>query len=198
MEQPTPQDSHPTNRAPEIRVPYQVLLSVAAGAGLMYFLDPESGKRRRTMWRDRSGAIARRTARRVERIGQVTASEAYGLRQKVTHLRPAETKVANDADLVARVESEVFRDPDIPKGEININAVNEDTIVVRGEVESRTQIHAIERAIKRVHGVRRVENLLHLPGMPAPNKEAAIAASQHAEMVALQPPAEPYSIVHHE
>src|SRR5262249_24022265 len=100
MEQPTPQDSHPTNRAPEIRVPYQVLLSVAAGAGLMYFLDPESGKRRRTMWRDRSGAIVRRTTRRVERIGQVTASEAYGLKQKVTHLRPAETKVANDADLV--------------------------------------------------------------------------------------------------
>lgn len=198
MQHPTPLDSQPTTRALEIRIPYQVLLSAATGAGLMYFFDPKSGRHRRTMLRDRSGAIMRRTAHRVEHARKVTAAEAYGLKQKVTHLRPAATDVPNDPDLVARVESAVFRDPDIPKGDININAVHEDTIVVRGEVESRAQRRAIERAIKHVHGVRRVESLLHLPGEPAPNKEAAIVASHYAEMVAPLSPDGRYSMVHHD
>jgi osmotically-inducible protein OsmY len=146
------------------------------------------------MVRDRTGAIARRTTRRVERVKKATAAEAYGLKQKVTHLRPEGSEIPNDPDLVARVESAVFRDPDIPKGNININAVHEDTIVVRGEVESRAQRRAIERAIKHVHGVRRVESLLHLPGEPAPNKEAAIEASHQAMP---PPPNTDYAITHH-
>jgi len=198
MHDPIPQNSQPNIRAREVRIPYQVLLSAATGAGLMYFFDPRSGRHRRTMLRDRSGAIARQTVRRVEHVRKATAAEAYGLKQKVTHLRPEATDTPNGPDLVARVESEVFRDPDIPKGDININAVHEDTIVVRGEVESRAQRRAIERAIKHVHGVRRVENLLHLPGEPAPNKEAAIAASHHAEMHAPLPPNGQYSMVHHD
>lgn len=82
----------------------------------------------------------------------------------------------NDADLVQRVESEVFRDPDIPKGRINLNA-EDGTVVLRGQVERPDQIRAVEKAVRKVHGVREVENLLHLPDMPAPNKRAALDAS---------------------
>ncbi len=194
MQQTTRDDERRTNPALEIRVPYQVLIGAAAGAGLMYFLDPQSGRRRRTMLRDRTGAIVRRAGDRIERVQTMTGARAYGLRQKVTHLRHEDTELPNDPDLVARVESEVFRDERIPKGSININAEHEDTIVVRGQVESQAQIRAIERAIKRVHGVRRVVNLLHLPGTPAPNKEASIEASHHAPPT----PGTDYEITHHE
>ena len=153
-----------------------ILVSGIAGVGLMYFLDPQSGKRRRTALRDRTGGGTRHTARRVASVGRRAAATVYGMTQKVTHLRPAEFSVPNDPDLVARVESEIFRDPEIPKGSLNINAYD-GKIIVRGQVEDAGQMRNIERAIRRVRGVREVENLLHLPGTPAPNKADAIAAN---------------------
>ena len=173
---PTPEE-RPKEAAPAIRIPYDVLVGTAAGALLMYFLDPQQGRHRRTMLRDRSGAFVRRAGRSVEHMGKSTVAEAYGVKQKMTHLWPDETEAPNDPDLVARVESAIYRNPDIPKGNINLNAVHEDTVIVRGEVADRSQIRTIRRAIKRVHGVRRVENLLHLPGTLAPNKADAIEAS---------------------
>ena len=79
-----------------------------------------------------------------------------------------------DADRAARdgEQCEVFRDPDIPKGQININA-EDGRIVLRGQMERPDQIRTIEKAVRKVHGVREVQNLLHLPDMPAPNKRAA-------------------------
>lgn len=179
----------------EIRIPYHILVSGIAGAGLMYFLDPQSGKRRRTMLRDRTGGMIRHTSRRVVSAGRRTSATVYGVTQKVKHRRPEEISFPNNPDLVARVESELFRDPDIPKGSININAEYDGKIVVRGQVEDVGQIKAIERAIKRVRGVWEVENLLHLPGTPAPNKEAAIAAGH--ESITPQRDNNDFEIVHH-
>src|SRR6266487_2156642 len=151
-----------TRNAITVRIPLRVVLSGAAGAALMYFLDPQQGRHRWTTLRDRTAGSVRRASRRVQRVGRRTAAEAYAIKQKVTHLRPEDTFDPNDADLVQRVESEVFRDPDIPKGEININA-EDGKIVLRGQMERPDQIRAIEKAVRKVHGVREVENLLHLP-----------------------------------
>lgn len=181
--------------AREIRIPYHILISGIAGAGLMYFLDPQVGKRRRTTLRDRTGGMIRHTSRRVASVGRRTSATVYGLRQKMTHRRPEEISFPNNPDLVARVESERFRDPDIPKGSININAEYDGKIVVRGQVEDAGQIKAIERAIKQVRGVWEVENLLHLPGTPAPNKQAARAAGH--ESITPQQGNNNYEIVHH-
>jgi hypothetical protein len=48
---------------------------------------------------------------------------------------------------------------------------------VHGEVADGAHIDAIEKAIRKVPGVLGVRNLLHLPGTPAPNKEAALRVS---------------------
>ena len=40
-------------------------------------------------------------------------------------------------------------------------------IVLRGQLERPEQTNAVEAAVRRVPGVRDVENLLHLPGTPA-------------------------------
>jgi len=65
------------------------------------------------------------------------------------------------------VESAIFRDPAVPKGQININA-ERGRVVLRGEVDQSEQISALEAAARQVPGVTDVENLLHIPGTPAP------------------------------
>ena len=77
------------------------------------------------------------------------------------------TSAVDDATLVDKVESAIFRDPAVPKGRININA-ERGRVVLRGEVDQSEQISALDAAARQVPGVKDVENLLHLPGTPAP------------------------------
>ena len=75
----------------------------------------------------------------------------------------------DDVTLARKVETEIFRDSDIPKGRINVNAEN-GKVVLRGEVEEPELIKDLEKRTKKVQGVQEVENLLHVPGTPAPTK----------------------------
>lgn len=136
-------------------------LSLAAlVAALVYFFDRESGKRRRRMAVDRTTGFMRRKARRIDRAGQSVASRAHGVAQQAKHLREEEKPQPNDATLKAKVESEVFRDTGVPKGKVDVNA--EDGVVyLRGEVDSPDLVAELEKATRKVHGVREVENLLH-------------------------------------
>jgi len=145
----------------------RLLLASAAGAAVAYFLDPEQGRRRRNVTSDRLAATVRRGSRNLGRTGRYAAAEVYGLSQKARHLTPQEKLAPNDATLSQRVESEVFRNPEIPKGRINVNA-EQGVVVLRGEVDRPEQIRSIEAAVRRVPGVVDVENLLHLPDTPAP------------------------------
>ncbi len=142
--------------------------AAALGALLAYFLDPQSGTRRRHVTRDRTLAFFRRGGRKTAQAGRVVAAEAYGVKQKVTHLRE-EPKEFDDVTLARKVETEIFRDADVPKGQINVNAEN-GVVVLRGEVEQPDLIKDLEKKARKIQGVREVENLLHTPGTPAPTK----------------------------
>ena len=142
-------------------------LFTAVGAGLMYFFDPQQGRRRRAMTRDRGTALARRLLRRSERAGRAVSAEAYGVAQKVTHMRKGE-KELDDVTLARKVETEIFREADAPKGQVDVNAVD-GVVYLRGEVESEDLIKDIESRVQKVSGVKGVENLLHVPGTPAPS-----------------------------
>jgi translation elongation factor EF-Tu-like GTPase len=131
----------------------------AIGAALAYFFDPQQGARRRNMVRDRTLAVFRKGGRRASR--RVT-SKAYGLKQKATHLRE-EPKRYDDQTLKAKVESEVFRQADAPKGDVNVNVEN-GVVYLRGEVQEPGIVDALEKRVRSVQGVERVENLLHTPG----------------------------------
>jgi hypothetical protein len=145
----------------------RMLLAGVAGAALTYFLDPDRGRRRRNMARDRLGGVLRHQYSRAERLGRAARAEAYGVKQKMAHPVSEDDAPPNDATLTQRVESEVFRDPGVPKGRININA-EEGVIVLRGELDHPEQITDIENRVRNVPGVLDVKNLLHLPGTPAP------------------------------
>ncbi len=75
----------------------------------------------------------------------------------------------NDPALARKVETEIFRPADAPKDSVNVN-VEHGVVFLRGEVASREQADKLESAAQAVEGVKRVENLLHTPGEPAPSK----------------------------
>jgi osmotically-inducible protein OsmY len=147
----------------------RLLRYVGLGALIAYFFDPENGRRRRALARDRFPALFRRGSERVERAGRAAAAEAYGVKQKVKHRKEDEKPQPDDVTLARKVETEIFRGEDVPKGQINVNAEN-GVIVLRGEVEKPELIKDLEKRTSKVQGVKEVENLLHVPGSPAPTK----------------------------
>jgi osmotically-inducible protein OsmY len=141
-------------------------LGGAAGAALAYFFDPQNGRRRRHLAFDRTAGFFRSGGRQAARAGRGVAAEAYGVSQKVQHLTE-EPKDYDDATLADKIRSQVFRDPDIPKGALNVNVQN-GVAQLRGEVPRADLIEELVAETRRVQGVRDVENLLHVPGTRAP------------------------------
>jgi hypothetical protein len=157
------------------RGPMVLLLLVGAGAGYLaaYFLDPERGRGRRAEVVRRLGSAGLEANRMAQRTTVLATDKASGIKSRV--LSRAGNGDSDDLTILDRVESEVFRDPSIPKGDINVMVV-EGKAVLRGQV-AEPQIGAIEAAVRKVVGVKDVENLLHTPGTPAPNKARSRAVT---------------------
>jgi osmotically-inducible protein OsmY len=117
----------------------------AAGLAAGYFLDPDSGRRRREQIRDRAGALIRR--------GRIEAGKAKG---KVT----PEKTAANDQALADRVKTEIFQPADAPKGSVNVNVEN-GVVYLRGEVKRPDEMQKLVEQASSVAGVAAVEDLLH-------------------------------------
>jgi osmotically-inducible protein OsmY len=120
----------------------KALRFAALGAALAYFFDPDNGKRRRKATVKRLTGFARRRREGVQGPPQ------------------------DDATLARKVESEIFRDADVPKGAIDVNAEH-GKVVLRGEVDSTELIEELVGKARRVQGVEEVESLLHTPGQQA-------------------------------
>jgi osmotically-inducible protein OsmY len=141
----------------------------AIGALAAYFFDRDSGRRRRALARDRVPAYFRQGGRKAERLGRAASAEAYGVAQKVKHRKEEAKPQPDDVTLARKVETEIFRDADVPKGQINVNAEN-GVVVLRGEVDKPELIRDLEEKTRSVQGVRDVENLLSTPETPARTK----------------------------
>jgi osmotically-inducible protein OsmY len=135
----------------------------ALGAALAYFFDPDNGKRRRKLVIHRLAGLARRQSHKASGI----AKQGKAVKQKATHMREAEKPQSDDVTLARKVESEIFRDAEMPKGKVNVNAEH-GKIVLRGEVDSTELIEELVGKARKVQGVEEVENLLHTPGGQAP------------------------------
>ncbi len=141
------------------------VLAGAIGAAIAYFFDPDNGRGRRQTAIKKAAKYARRAEQRRRGV----AAQAQGLTQKAIHRKEQEKPQPDDVTLARKVETEIFRGADVPKGKINVNA--EDGVVyLRGEVEERNLIQDLEAKARGVQGVQGVEVLLHLPGEEAPAK----------------------------
>jgi hypothetical protein len=157
-------------RLPRRRGPSRLsaITGAMAGAVAVYFLDPQHGRARRAQFLDWSRARLHRGLGALNQLGARTGASAGAFPQRMVSLRSGSRPV-DDLTLRDRVESEVFRNPELPKGQINVD-VSSAVVTIRGQVDNAFQIAAVEKAVLKVPGVSGVENLLHVDGTPAPNK----------------------------
>jgi osmotically-inducible protein OsmY len=147
-------------------------LGAALGAATAFLLDPDRGRSRRALYGGKAAAVVRRSVRETGRAARVARAIAAGRIEAARHLGGGDPDL-NDATLAAKVETELFRDPSLPKGNLNIN-VERGIVVLRGQVDSDAQRAEIEMRAAAIPGVWSVRNLTHLAGEPAP-REAVLA-----------------------
>jgi osmotically-inducible protein OsmY len=137
-------------------------IGVAGAAGLAagYFLDPDSGKRRRHVARDRTMGLIRRGAKRTRQEADYVVGTAEGKVEAAKSKATPEKPAANDQALAERVKSEIFQPADAPKDSVNINVEN-GVVYLRGQVKRPDEIKKLVKEAESVDGVRGVENLLH-------------------------------------
>ena|SRR5215207_7133719 len=141
---------------------------MALGALLQYFLDPKAGRRRRHTARDLAMSRMRRGERRAAVRARRAESHALGFaRRTVNAARRGQREPLDDITLARKVESELYRRARVPKGHISINA-EDGFVFLRGVMDRQEDIERIGAATRQIAGVREVENLIHLPGTPAP------------------------------
>lgn len=143
-----------------------LLAGVAAvgGAVAAWLADPQRGRGRRAQLADQGMATARRVVRRGERAARSIGANASAAVRSAQHARgPGGTGATDDVTLAARAETELFRDPDVPKGSINLNA-ERGVLVLRGQVPDAGMRDRLGEQAEKVDGAWSVQNLLTVEG----------------------------------
>jgi gas vesicle protein len=142
----------------------------ALGAAAAYLFDPDSGDGRRARLRDQAGALVRQGRERADGLSRHTGSVIDG---KLHELGAADLdRTMDDATVADRIRSEVFGRSDLEADGVVVNVEN-GKAQLRGAAPSAETIEHIVDRTRAVTGVLDVENLMHLPDAPAPNKQAA-------------------------
>ena len=136
--------------------------AAAAGAAIAFLTDPARGRARRARLIDQGSAMARHGWHRVERAVRAIGSVAEGKLEAITEGGQRVAPI-DDVTLRDRAETELFRDPKVPKGTINLS-VERGILVLRGEVPNARMRNRLGREGAAIDGVWSVQNLLHLPG----------------------------------
>jgi hypothetical protein len=146
-----------------------------AGAGLAWLFDPARGRGRRARLADQAAATVRRGARTTERLAHRVRSDVGGRVAAIRSARREGDPFPDDVTLASRVHTELFRDPAVPKGSLNVN-VERGIVVLRGEVPDEAMRTALAEKVEGMTGVWSVHNLLRLPGEETPKETTAIAS----------------------
>lgn len=100
--------------------------------------------------------------------------EPAGGPQRRSSARP---KPLDDVSITRKVETDLFRDADVPKGKISVNTAD-GVVWLRGVAKTPEMINDLERRARQVPEVKDVENLLRLPNTPAPTRADAPRTQQ--------------------
>lgn len=116
-------------------------------------------------------AAASRTRAKAQPKRAATRTRAKGQPRRAPQRKPLD-----DVTVARKVESIIFRDVEVDKGAVDVN-VAEGVLWLRGEVPTPDLIGELEARANRITEVRRVENLLHVTGTPAPGRTEPSALS---------------------
>jgi osmotically-inducible protein OsmY len=145
-----------------------LLVGAAGGAAASYYLDPDRGRSRRAETGAQIGATLRDSADEVRRQASYQAGQVKGVAAETAGLGTGGE--LDDRTLKHKVETEVFGRPGFPKGKIVVTA-HDGIVGLRGEVPTLEVREEILRETQKIPQVRGIEDLMHLPGDPAPNRE---------------------------
>ncbi len=149
----------------------------AIGGAVVYFLDPRSGQGRRSKAKDQIQAKLRGTSEQFDWAGQQadSADSADSAAQSFapTAAQPSGEPPDDDKTLVDKIKSEVLGRTDYVGQDVVVDAVG-GVVTLRGQLARPEQIDDLAAAVGAVPGVSQVENYLHLPDAPAPNKQDSI------------------------
>jgi len=154
---------------------FRTAVYAGGAAAAAYYFDPERGRSRRAMARDRLNAKLRRAERSAEARLRYAEGRVEGIVHTAASMPPEPP--ADDRMLADRIRSELG--DRFPSDTAELTVVD-GTVELRGQVGDEAAIGLLVADVKRVPGVARVENLLHTPGQPAPNKAEAQEASAAA------------------
>ncbi len=155
---------------------FKMAAAAAAGAAGALLLDPQSGRRRRSVAKDRLAAAFRRRAADVERRARYVEGRAEGMAYRAAG---AGTPHPVDDRALTDVVRQFMASVDFDTSQVNVDAVD-GVVTLRGQVQRPDHVRALRDGAAKLPAVQRVESYLHLPGTPAPNKADAVAASAHA------------------
>jgi osmotically-inducible protein OsmY len=128
----------------------------AAGAAAMYYLDPDAGRRRRAMTRDKSLAAGRDLQENARQAGRRISNRAQGAVSEVSS--GMDDAPVSDQKLEARIRSQLGHMVDRP-GDIAVE-VNDGHVVLSGTA-SDEEVASLTRELAGMDGVADVENRMH-------------------------------------
>lgn len=132
-----------------------------AGIGVAYLFDPEQGKRRRHVLRDRGLRAARRAVRSAGKRARYASGVAAGVLARVRERTVPDARSVDDATVLQRIRSEAFREVGVPLSDVDVD-VREGVAVLRGAIESSSLAQDLVERVREVPGVHRVEDALEV------------------------------------
>lgn len=135
---------------------FRLAAAFVAGAALMYYFDPQGGRRRRALVRDRGVAAGHDLARVARGKTRRASDRLQGVAAR-TRARLRDMPV-DDERLLERVRASLGHVTH-RLGEIDVK-VREGRVVLSGHAASRRQIEAIVHRVATLPGVGEVDNLL--------------------------------------
>ena len=120
----------------------------ALGAGMMYLLDPDRGRRRRALAREKSGSVIRHATRTVSKMARDLRNRTQGF---AAEARPHHEPVADDV-LVGRVRARLGRLVGHPH---QVDVTVRDGVVTLGGIVARNEFERVIMEIRRVAGVKK-------------------------------------------
>jgi osmotically-inducible protein OsmY len=126
---------------------------VGIGAALMYFLDPDRGKRRRALVRDKVEATGNKVGSYAEKVSRDIRDRAYGVVEEAKSLLHHEE--VTDDTLVEQVRSKLG-----DLSAVDVQATN-GAVILTGSILA-DELPTILSTVGKVRGVKRVENQLRV------------------------------------
>jgi osmotically-inducible protein OsmY len=133
---------------------WAMLGGLGLGAGLMYILDPSSGRKRRQAVTDKAGTLRRTSAAAIGRVSRDIGKEAWGL---LAEAQGAFEGPIDDDVLAERVRARLERSVTQPHG---VRVSVETGVVTLGGTVPAAEFDRLVSAVLRVRGVRDVNDQL--------------------------------------